>query len=115
MQRTITRVAVLACALSVLCTPSVAFGAPAQLVERRVETVSGADIALEALAGLRGVELGSDGATITLDAEGADRAVPVKFDMTGAATSDPFAGVALLAFAGSVVARVAAVLSRLLG
>ena len=115
MIRSITRVVLVGCAIALLSAPVAAYGSTARLVERHVETVSGADLALDALAGLRGVELGSDGATITVNAEGADRVVPVKFGMLGDAQGDPYAGVALLAFAGSVVVRIAAVCSRLLG
>jgi hypothetical protein len=115
MIKTAIRVVFVACTVVLLSAPVAAYGSTAHLVERHVETVSGADIALDALAGLRGVELGSHGATITLAADGFDRTVPVRFGMPGDPSGDPYAGVALLAFAGSVVARIAAVLSRLLG
>lgn len=93
--------------------PSVASAHETTVMTRRVRTVTGADMALDALRGLDGIEVGSGGATVTIDAGGVSRSIPIRMSALTGHDRDPYAMVALFAFIGSAITRLAAVLSRL--
>lgn len=93
--------------------PSVASAHETTVMTRRVRTVTGADVALDALRGLDGIEVGSGGATVTIDAGGVSRSIPIRMSALTGHDRDPYAMVALFAFIGSAITRLAAVLSRL--
>ncbi len=102
--------------VSALASPETA---PAEetVVDRQVSQVTGAELALEMVAGVRGVEVDATGATVHVESGGVVR--PVRLDLSGAigATSGDGEGgavrygVYLLAF--GILVKVIRVLSRL--
>lgn len=68
--------------LSVIATVLVLSAVPALaeepvLVDQRVETVNGAEIAKDIVSNVTGVKVGSTGATVTLDIDGEERAMSI--------------------------------------
>lgn len=83
------------------------------LVDRRVDTISGAQMALAVVEEVRSVEVGSKSATVTIETAGGPRDVVLGFADLVARDRDPITGVAVLALAGSAALRGAALVSRL--
>ena len=53
------------------------------LVDRRVETVSGAQLARDIVTSVTDVDLGSDGATVTLNVDGEDKSINLNVGSLG--------------------------------
>ena len=111
------RTRVLIATLLLLCA---AFVAPAVacaddvLVERRIETVSGAQVALGVVEQVQTVAVGSQGATLTLETARGPQHIEIGVEELLTRTGDPLTGLALIALAGSVVFKGAAILSRMM-
>jgi hypothetical protein len=101
--------------LGVVLAPSVARADTVRLVDRRVETVTGAEIAIDTLTHLAAVDVGSSGATVTVQAADGVRKVPFRVDLAADGGGVSFGALALMIAAGSLVTRIAALLSRLFG
>jgi hypothetical protein len=71
------RVAVLGALVFALCAPAVAFGA--QATSRVVTTVTAGQIASQLAGQVKGVQLGSTGATLTLDVNGEASPLRIEF------------------------------------
>lgn len=85
IERTMTRVA-LAVVLLVALSPALAFAKETVVHSQVVSQVSGAQIAQQLIGQVKGVQLGSNGATLTVAVDG--KAQPVRLDysaLTGAA------------------------------
>jgi hypothetical protein len=95
---------------SVAASP--AFASPARLVERVVVTHSAGEVVLDALQRVERVEIGSQGATVTVSAASGTRTVPVRLSGEGGIGEDPYVAMAALTLISSVALRVAALISR---
>ena len=99
---------------------SIAFAVPAdaRVVSTKSTTVSGVEIASQVLRNLDKVALGSQGATVTLDVDGAPRDIGIGLgDLvpTGPGGTEGLGGIAIIAAVAAAVFRGAAVLVRLVG
>lgn len=73
----VVRVAVMGVFVAVMLSAGPAFAGEAELVDREVQTVSGVEVAREIVSGITDVQLGSDGATVTMEIDGEQREMSV--------------------------------------
>lgn len=109
----------LVCALISIPSIAAAESGTGTVVSTRTETVSGVEVAGEIIKNLGRVDIGSDGATVTVDVDGAPHAIGLGLaDVQpgiGAGKSMGFAGLAMIGAAAAGVFKIAAVVVRLLG
>ena len=103
-----------------LSVASVAYAVPAdaRVVSTKTTTVSGVEMASQVLRNLDKVALGSQGATVTLDVDGAPRDIGIGLgDLVPAGPSGAggLGGIAIIAAVAAAIFRGAAVLVRLVG
>lgn len=84
------------------------------LVDREVQTVNGAQIAKDIVSSITDVELGSNGATVTLDVEGDERAINLDLGgKTGKGAVGGIFGLAALSGAAATALKVFGKIGRL--
>lgn len=81
------------------------------LVDRQVGTVSGAEIAKGIVSSITDVDLGSDGATLTLDVEGEERSMNI--DLGGKDDKGAVGGIFGLVAASGVAATAMKVIGKI--
>lgn len=91
---------------SLVLLPGVAAAAEPELVDQRVETVTGAEIVSDLVASIEGIDLGSEGATVTVAT--ADGTHDLSLDLSDATggSGDDGRGMWGLAALGGVAAAI---------
>jgi len=109
-------------AVFMLCMfPAFALGeeSDTKVVSTRTETVSGVEIAGEIIKNLSKVDVGSDGATVTVDVDGTPHDIGVGLSEAqaglGGGSGSGLAGLAMIGAGAAGLFKVAAVVARLLG
>jgi len=89
------------------------------VVSTRTETVTGVQIAEEIVKNLSRVDVGSDGATVTMDVDGTPHDIGLGLSEArsglGVGRNSGLAGLAIIGTAAAGLFKVAAIVTRLLG
>lgn len=105
---------VLAALAAALIIPSTALAIPqdAVLLHSETRTITGVELANQMLADVRGVTLGSSGATVTLDVDGLRHDVALDVSDVAPAWGEGFGGIAIVAGVGIAIMKAAAMAVR---
>lgn len=112
--RQLETIALLAAIITMILVPGVACALPdgAVLIGTESHAISGAELATQALRGMNGVSLGSNGATVTLDVEGELHDIGIGLSDIAPDAVSGLGGIVLVAAVGVAIMRAAAAVVR---